>query len=339
MAVDFETFQRWAEDHYDDVIVRGEEVIINSIFTEDTKHHLYCSPSGGKNEREDGCYHCWKSNRKGTLVGLVMMVDNVSYSEAKDILHGGTPIYELERRLDEFFAQKELQEAQPQKSNTRLKLPDETYLISDMARSSLNRMEAENYLERRKLPVDGLMYCIDGDYRNRIVIPYYDPEGRLIYFNSRHVGKSKLRYFGPHKSCGVGKSDVLYVPKWLKKGSKLYLTEGEFDALTLSACGFPGAACGGKLLSDKQLDMLKGYHICLSLDTDNAGFSGMLDMARKLIRNFAQVTYVRPPKKFKDWNKMLVDLNSGILQGYVKKWETPFDDYVTEFSLMAGPCL
>jgi hypothetical protein len=40
MAVDFEKFLSWAESRFSPIEVKGEEVCINSIFTDDSKKKL-----------------------------------------------------------------------------------------------------------------------------------------------------------------------------------------------------------------------------------------------------------------------------------------------------------
>ncbi len=261
-----------------------------------------------------------------------MEVDNCSYEEAKEILSGNTPIRILEEELDKFFQQKDEEQNNPEE--LRIKLPLYTYLISNLSKSSLLRMEAEDYLTSRKLPIDGLYVCSTGDYKNRIIIPYYDAKGKLIYFNGRNMAKKGLRYLGPDKNIGIGKADVIYAPKWPIAGSKIYLTEGELDALTLYACGFNGMACGGKYLSDKQIDFIRNYKICLALDEDTAGFSGILEMGKKLIANqISDITFVRPPVGIKDWNKMLVKFEIGIIEAWIQKYEKPFDEW-TESTLL-----
>jgi hypothetical protein len=343
MAIDFDSFVRWAEDRFNgEVIVKGNEVKINSIFTDDHKYHLWCNPYGGKHRRENGCYRCFKTENRGTLTGLVMLVDGCTYEEAQDILSGQTSIRVLEERLHEFFSNKE--NAPQQRPESNLKLPEDCCLISEMSQTSYYRMEAEDYMKTRKLPIDGLMYCTHGEYRNRIIIPYYDHTGKLIYFNGRHVNpKAKLRYMGPPKSVGVGKGDVIYCPGvWPKAGEKVHLTEGEFNALTLLLCGFNSLACGGKTLSDKQLDMIRGYKVCLCLDQDDdskapgyqhaasPGFQAMLEMARRLISAFVPVSFVRPPKGYKDWNDMLVALGRTVITEYINRHEKPLDPLTME---------
>jgi DNA primase len=327
MSIDFDSFVQWCEDRFPgEVIVKGKEVRINSIFSPDHKRHMWCNPYGGKHHREDGVYRCFYTDKKGTLVGLVMEVDNCSYEEAKELLSGNTPIRVLEDELDKFFQEKEYE-----KTNTeelKIKLPEYTYLITGLPKSSLLRMEAEDCLAKRKLPTEGLYVCSTGNYKNRIIIPYYDANGKLIYFNGRNMMNKGLRYLGPEKEIGVGKGDVIYASIWPSKGSKIYLTEGELDALTLKICGFNGMACGGKTLSEKQIEYIRDYKICLALDEDEAGFAGVLEMGRKLMANqISEITFVRPPVGLKDWNKMLVRLNEDIISAWIHEHEKPFDDF------------
>lgn len=330
--VDFESFVDWCELHFPgEVVVKGKEVRINSVFApEDNKQHLWCNPYGGKHHREHGVYHCFKTEKKGTLIGLVMEVDNCSYEEAKELLSGNTPLRILEEELDKFFQNKE---EEKESQEIKIKLPEYTYLINTLPRSSLLRMEAEDYLSKRKLPTDGLyVNSQHDDYKNRIIIPYYDAKGKLIYFNGRAMvdRDNVLRYRGPEKEIGIGKGDVIYATSWPIKGSKVYLTEGELDALTLKICGFNGMACGGKALSDAQVEYIRNYKVCLALDEDEAGFSGILEMSQKLtLAQVNNVTFVRPPVGLKDWNKMLVKFNPEIIVAWIEKYEKAIDEFTT----------
>lgn len=334
--IDFDFFLKWAEDKFDgDVIVSGDEIRINSIFTDDTKHKMWCSPKGGKHYREDGCYRCFKTDTKGTLVGLVMQVEQCSYSEAKEIIAGQTSIRVLEDRLNEFFAEKEIFKPKPE---NKIKLPNHCYLITEMAEENLYRQDAENYLKNRKIPIDGFYYCTTGREKNRIIIPYYDQEGCLVYWNGRTTDSSaSLKYLGPEKSVGVGKGDVLYTPKWAKEGSKIHLTEGEIDAYTLWMAGLHGFACGGKTLSDNHLIIIRkmNYKVCLALDNDEKAIStyapgllGMITMGNQLLKaGLTPVTFVRPPQGIKDWNEMYLKYNLEVIKGYIEKYENQFDEW------------
>jgi len=331
--IDFECFVRWCEDKFDNVIVKNHEIKINSIFTEDRGQHLCCSPKGGKYNREHGVYRCFKTDKKGTLIGLVMLVDNCTFDEAKDILSGQTLIGDLEAKLEEFFKEKENVIIKPEELDlSKMRLPIGSFMIECLPIGNRHRTAAERYLTSRKLSTNGLYICTDGEYANRIIIPYYDAQNKLVYFNSRLLANKGLRYLGPDKTIGVGKNDVLFTPKWPIKGSKIYLTEGEFDAMTLCFCGFNGMACGGKYLSDNQINLLRSYKVCLALDEDASGLMGVKTMAERLVASqVSEITYVRPPQGIKDWNKMLVDFKSEIVRAYIIANEKKFDDFTNIF--------
>ena len=332
MAVDFDRFLDWAENRFPVVQVKGSEVKVDSIFAEDTKQHMWCNPYGGKHNRENGVFHCWKTDKFGSLVTLVMMVDKCSYEEALEILDtGDASMMQLERELDLFLNEKyysekaKEEEVKPVEERVKGQLPPYTYLISDLSPNNLHRVQAEVYLFGRGLTTEGLHICTGGKYNNRIIIPYYNRAGKLIYWNGRYIGTRKdvLRYQGPDKDeFGVGKDDVLYVPVWPDPGERIYLTEGELDAKTLKLAKLKSGAFGGKNLSDSQMVMLRGLFVTLCLDNDEAGKTSLPIMGDKLKSwGFADVRYVRPPKQFKDWNKMLESTSPKLIMAYILRKE------------------
>lgn len=321
MAIDFQKFVDWAQLRFTDVVIKGDEVRLNSIFTEDTKHHLWCNPSGGKKEREYGVFHCWKTNQKGSLVKLVQIVDKCSFEDAASTLAGLQTMSQLEKKLDELL--KDDYQIETIQTSPTLQLPNGSHLISELGTNNWYRQKAEEYLLSRKIPIDGYYVCMEEPYKGRIVIPYYDKNGKLFYWNSRHINpKARLRYLGPPKECGVGKEDVIYMAgKWPSVGSKLHLCEGEFNAKSLQLCELNAAACGGKNMSEKQALMLSDYKIVICLDRDKAGMQGTIKMMNMLasgkdLNTKDKLLFVRPPEQYNDWNEMFIDVGSIV----VNKW-------------------
>jgi hypothetical protein len=323
----FENFQKWAEDRFDgDIIVKGNEIVINSIFAEDTKYHLWCNPYGGKDGRKNGVFHCFKTDKKGSLPKLIQLVDKCSRDKAISILYGRTSIAELEEKLFEFF---ENQDQNLDQTTTidkkQLSLPEGSFLINALPKNNFWRNLAVNYLEDRKILTDGLYICKTAPYKARIIIPYYDKQGNLFYWNGRHVGNSKLRYRGPPKEVGVGKSDVLFFAggNWPEPGEEIYLCEGEFDALSIFYSGLNGVACGGKNLSEKQMSYIKNYKIVICLDNDAAGAGAMPAMTDTINKNIEsknlmdRLMFVSPYKAYKDWNAMFKKEGPNILKNYI----------------------
>ena len=328
MKVDFDKFLKWIENRFDNFSVKGKEIKINSIFTEDTGMHLWCNPSGGKKNRSMGVYHCFKTDQKGSLVKLVQLVDSCDRQDAIDTLAGRTSIRDLEKKLEKIFGEEEI--VKPVVPKSGLFLPPCCELISSL--SGWWRNKAEEYLTNRKIPIDGLYICTDDKYKGRIIIPYFDNNGKLIYWNARHIGKSKCKYLGPPKEVGVGKEDVVYMAgMWPEPGELVYLCEGEFNAKSLKIAEFNAAACGGKNMSEKQALLLSDYRIVLCLDRDKAGTAGSIKMSSVITaittakKTTEKLKYVVPPKGYNDWNEFLIKNNAEMLHYYVLKNQKMLD--------------
>ena len=327
MAIDFDRFRHWIEDRFPNAMVKGKEIRINSIFTDDQNFHLWCSPSGGKKKRENGVFHCFKTDTKGSLINLVMKVDKIDYDEACTLLKGESNIRELERQVEDLLAEydKPFIENKPK---VRVSLPEECYALDGLENWWGNK--AREYLAERRIPPEGLFICSGGLYKARIIIPYYDRVGDLCYWNGRHFGRSKLKYRGPPKEIGVGKEDVVFMPKWPDAGETVHLCEGEFNAKSLCLAGLNGGAAGGKNLSEKQAVLLSDYKLVICLDRDKAGQQGSMAMAEKIMSislRFGKdkLRLVQPPEGFNDWNDMLKKFGAKILGAYVRQAETTLD--------------
>ena len=332
MAISFKNFVKWAKNRFgdDNVIVSGKEVKLNSIFEPgDDGNHLWCNPSGGKKQRKFGTYHCWKTEKKGSLLKLVMIVDKCDRDVALAKLQGHTSIRDLEKQLAKMF---EIEQPVIETPKADLNLPPNSCLITDLGTNNWWRQKAETYLQARKIPIDGLYICIDGRYKGRIIIPYYDKNGNLIYWNARALGQSKCKYLGPPKEVGVGKEDVIYMAgQWPVAGSRLYICEGEFNAMSMSQAEFHAAACGGKNMSEKQALLLSEYCIVLCLDRDKAGKAGttkmssMISALETVKKTKEKLAFVIPPRGFNDWNQFLVENTPALLHHYVIKNQKPLD--------------
>lgn len=326
MAIDYNIFWRWITKKLgeDNCIKSGEEICINSPFTDDKGFHCWCNT-------KKGVFHCWKTDESGSLYNLVMELEGCNYLDAKDILGEDQLLADLEAKVASFF----VKEIKVEKKEVFLELPKDSLKISNLSKDNKFRIISEKYLSNRKLPIDDLYVCISGKYAMRIIIPYYDNKGNLIYFNGRDItGKSKLRYRGPEKELGIGKNEVVWIKHWPKEGETVYLTEGEFDAMSLWEAGFNGAAIGGKNFTNNHLQLLKAYDIILCFDLDKSGLEA-LNKIRTFVRKHQfvrgskhnKIGFVQPAKGTKDWNEMLVKYNKEVIHGYITKYQQFLDQY------------
>lgn len=333
-----QNFLDWVEKRIGgDYIVKGDEVMLNSIFTKssDQAHKLYCNV-------KKNVYHCWKTGKKGQIINLIREIEGCSFKEAIEILGGETESSweDLCQKAEKFFStyqENPIQDYQenPIQENTKeikLKLPEHSYPILDLPEWNPFRKKAEKYLNKRKIEIQGFYVCTAGNYRGRIVLPYYNKEGKLIYYNCRALNNEIPKYLGPPKEkVKIGKSNVIFIPKYPPKNEKIYITEGEFDALSILQSGLYAGALGGKNLSNYHLNILKDYIPVLAFDNDdgkleNYGELATMIIGETLLKNGFKVFYVRPPNNVKDWNELLEKYNKEIVKGYIEKNEKPFTE-------------
>ena len=314
--IDKTKFIIWAKPKLGEPIESGKEIRFNSIWTDDKGHHLYCNCEGGKKKLKYGAYQCWKSNKKGTLVKLVMDVDKCSFNDALYKLglnNSSRPIEEIEQEVYDTPA--EIDE------NMFITLPLPEGVIPYDKCNNFWKTLAKRYILERGIPPEFFYVGIDGRYKARLVIPYYDQNKNIIYYNGRTMINSKLRYLGPPKECGVGKSDVLFLYEWFNNNEKLYLCEGEFDSISLNKSGLKGCAVGGKFISLKQATVIANRRICLAFDNYEAG-QNSIDTCKKILEKFGcQITKVCPPDTIKDWNEFLVKYGPLVVKTYIQRSE------------------
>lgn len=336
MSIDYDLFLKWATSRFgaENIRLHGDEIKTHSPWIDDHKFHLWMNPSGGKRRLDAGGFRCWKTDRMGSLVTLVSEIDRISPEEAEYFLESQLDFRALERKLHAVFGSKRDVDAHYEddtdvKSDDVLcEFPPATYPINRTV--GYYRRAAEDYLSQRCLPVDNFHVCTGGEYKNRIIIPYYDIYGTLVFYNARIMSHNTkaLRYLKP-SIPGVTQDEIFFMVHWPVPGEKIYITEGEFDAASLSVANLNGAACGGKHLSESQIETLRQYQYTpvIATDTDKSGKEALIAMCDRLrASGFTNVYCVRPPVGYKDWNDLLVKKGKGVLRAYIESCEKRFTD-------------
>lgn len=333
MTISYDLFLNWVKDYFGESNIEfakgGEEICVPTPFQEDAKHHLWMNPSGGKSKHpENGSYRCWYTDRKGSLISLVSELEHIDWDTAEELITTETSLRALEEKLDNFFQTQKPKIIQ-QTNVGKIQLPKEAYLID--AINGSHRNKAVNYLQKRKIPTENLYIGIGGKYDHRIIIPYYDKEGELIWFNARTIVDDPKRYIKPDSTDELNQEKVLYLKRWPKTKTLIFLMEGEFDAISLDFCGYYAAACGGKSLSDTQFELLQGHTIVLAFDADIHGKKALIEIGNSLLeKGYRDVKYVRPPKAYKDWNKMLEKKNVELIRAYIQKFIKDYNIWTAE---------
>lgn len=315
--IDHNIFIEWASQKIGQPVINGDQIRFNSPFCEDTKHHLYCNIK----KFWKGLYNCFKSNNKGTVVALVMKINNCSYDDALETLG---------IKQNKFFEKFELEDHNIDVNSLIkeefkiIEKPDGVVPLNE-APSWLSK-KAKDYLLSRKIDLNIFYIGVEGRMKNRLVIPYYDRNNNWIYYNGRALFENNLRYLGPLKDeCDVGKADVIFFPTWFQKNQKIYICEGEFDCISIHGQDLISCAVGGKQISTKHASIVANKQVCLAFDNDLAGQMAVENSA-KLLKSFGcEVSSVHPPLDIKDWNEFLVRFDKNMLSQYIKLAEKQMD--------------
>ena len=133
-------------------------------------------------------------------------------------------------------------------------------------------------------------------FRNRIMIPIRDTQGRVIGFGGRALGDEQPKYLNSPETELFDKGKTLYGLDTAKtaigKSDRAIVVEGYFDAIALQAVGISNAVASlGTALSLNQVRQLLRYtdskQIILNFDADKAGTKA----AERAIGEIEQLAY------------------------------------------------
>lgn len=127
-------------------------------------------------------------------------------------------------------------------------------------------------------------------FRNRLMFPIIDVRGNVIAFSGRALDDSPAKYMNSPETPVYHKGDHLFglnIAKQTSMNDGLILVEGNLDAVSLHAHGFPNAVAGlGTALTENQASLIRRYasSVYVCYDSDEAGLKAA-DKAIELLTN------------------------------------------------------
>lgn len=181
-----------------------------------------------------------------------------------------------------------------------------TYLNSKLENGLYGQINIERYLN----------YGSD-IYRNRLMIPIFDDEGRIVGFSGRSLGNDTPKYLNSREDETFHKKNVLYNLNNAKRYSnnEIILVEGFFDVFAMRKLGYNNvvAIMGTAFTSEHMtllLDKYKYKKIVLSLDQDEPGQKTNLKIGEMLLkRGFNNIEVVKF-NQAKDVDELLESISS-----------------------------
>ncbi|MBX3000963.1 MAG: DNA primase [Caldilineaceae bacterium] len=146
-----------------------------------------------------------------------------------------------------------------------------------------NHLLALGYTTDEQHQAGVLKYNEDRDsyydaFRNRLIIPIADRQGRITGFGGRVLDKSVPKYLNTADTPIFNKSQTVYgldrAHRAIREADAVVIVEGYMDVIAAHQFGYNNVvACLGTALTEDQLRQLQRYtnNFVLALDADNAG--------------------------------------------------------------------
>lgn len=133
-------------------------------------------------------------------------------------------------------------------------------------------------------------------FRDRIIIPVCDPDGRVVAFGGRTLGNDQPKYLNSPDTELFHKRQTLFALDKAKdsitQSNQVILVEGYFDAIALHAANIPNVVASlGTSITEKQIKLALRYssktELIFNLDNDSAGMTAV----EKAIGEVAELAY------------------------------------------------
>jgi hypothetical protein len=263
-------------------------------------------------------YHCFNCSRSGSFLQLYSYVKGLSVEESKKELYKFSP-----DRLTQQLSRKKVEKVIKQ-----IAYEDHNWILEDCVSDSVPMgILDRSYLEAlKKFRIDRkidsrykLYIAHKGDYKNRIIIPIYDENNDIIYFQARRFPGSDVipKYKNPH----IEKGSILLNKPNFDKDKYIIVVEGLIDAFMI---GDQGTSCLGAEMNNKFMkELIDLGKVIVSFDNDKTGYNSLIKFMKgkeKSGRKKAlppnkyakKVKYFLYPDKYagcKDINSVVVDFD------------------------------
>lgn len=317
--VSYEFVQNFFQSNFPEVKEKNQSFNIRCRLCGDSKRNLRKMRFFLKyTEDAGGVWKCHNCNKSGNFLGFYSIIKGISINEA---------IKEI--NINSFGDLKKTLRPKRLKKIKRTKATDKVHfnyftkdwiginekkegMIANLYKDTLRK-----YLAKRKLPTSYPFYiAYQGDFKDRIIIPIFDKDNDIIYFQGRIMEDkfSELRYKNPDVS---DKKHIILNEHKFNPEKYIVVTEGPIDAIMV---GDQGTTCFGSSVDDEFLEKLSrktNKGIILALDNDNTGKEETLKIIQKSKFGKLLFYFVMPFKDIKDLNELSIKKDVNDIYSYI----------------------
>jgi len=227
-------------------------------------------------------YHCFNCGERGNFIKIYSLIKGISYENAQKELFKYDK-KNIKTRISTYRNRPILKDKKEIEENNFNWILHKSYGIDEIQDGILKKKyisELNKFYDSRKIPKKyNIFICYEGKYKNRIIIPIFNEEGDVIYFQARSIPGSNIepKYDNPpspKELCILNKNKF-------DRNKSIIITEGIIDAYMI---GDQGTTCLGKEIKDdfiEHLLKLTNKNIVISLDNDSEGYKSLFEFMKK----------------------------------------------------------
>ena len=213
-----------------------------------------------ENKKGENPWHCWVCDKRGKRLSQIFK--QVSASP---------------KAMEELRALVKTETAEREAVTTEaVNLPKEFKTFKNIISSNIIGRHALAYLKSRNITEEDILkynigYCESGPYKNMVIIPSYDADGRLNYFTGRSFEKdAKIKYKNPSVS-----RDIIPFELFINWDIPFILCEGPFDAIAIKRNAIPllGKNIQSNLMKKIVMSSVEKIYIALDKDAQKQALS------------------------------------------------------------------
>jgi DNA primase len=193
-------------------------------------------------------WHCWVCGKRGKTIKSLFKQLNIlseNYIELNKLI-------KIQPSNDSYIEEKHLE------------LPKEYKRIYESPSKKIINYLLERGIERSDIIKYNIGYCETGLYKDMVIIPSYDNNGKLNYFTARSIEKNAfIKYRNPDIS-----RDIITFELFINWNLPIMLCEGMFDAIAIKRNAIPllGKTISNQLMKKLVETNIKDLYIVLDKD-------------------------------------------------------------------------
>lgn len=232
-------------------------------------------------------FHCFNCDESGSFTNLYARIKGIDTKEAWMEINKYNKDNTIKKIKKDKHKKKKKEIKIEEKFNWILKdCIGLNYKTDSISGKKYIKILNDFYEERKISKKYKLFIAKDGRYKNRIIIPIFDKNNNIVYFQARRIPRTKRdpKYLNPESP----KELIVLHEHLFTPNLPIVITEGIIDAYTL---GYQATTCIGKYITDNFIERLLKYSkdLIVCLDNDIEAYKSL----KKFMKENSYARYVK----------------------------------------------